>query len=170
MVAKVKLLQSAATRKKGSITNHQGNVYTIFSVHKGPPTMNYVYWAFWKKWEARLEHFIVPHVFWVLINLSFSQNVCMKNKPLSTKKTICHKQGSICLVNGQWRHQANMRRGDSRERSPLRDLLYSQPGSCLHASGQPSDGWRDERVAAQGGGQVGVSMNHRHTERCQDGR
>lgn len=66
-------------------------------------------------------------------------SICKKKR-----RQIAKRKKAICLVNGQWRHQANMRRGDSREWSPLRDLLYSQPGSCLHASGQPSDGWRDE--------------------------
>lgn len=71
--------------------------------------------------------------------------------PKKDRSLHTHTQ-PICLLNGRSCHQANMSRADSREWSPLQDLLYSQPGSCPLASGQRSDGWRAGRAVGWRGG------------------
>lgn len=81
-----------------------------------------------------------PYEFWWL-----EQQLCINNMLPST----AHRK-PICLLNGQSCPQINASWGDSREWSPLQDLLYSQPSSCPLASGQQSDGWRDEEAVGQG--------------------
>lgn len=83
------------------------------------------------------------------------------------KRQISAHAQPIWLLNGQLCHQTNASWADSREWSPLQDLLYSQPGSSPLASGQQSDGWRDGGAVESG---EEVSINQWQAERCQDGR
>lgn len=92
-------------------------------------------------WEHILNaHWCWPHEFWWL-----EQQLCINNMLPST----AHRK-PICLLNGQSCPQIDASWGDSREWSPLQDLLYSQPSSCPLASGQQSDGWRDGGAVGRG--------------------
>lgn len=78
-----------------------------------------------------------------------------------------HKQQQFAFKMDSPIIKETLSRADNADRSPLRDLLYSQCGSCPLASGQQSDGWR-ERGAV--GREEEVSMNQWQAERCHDGR
>lgn len=106
-----------------------------------------------KEWKSQVALLLYVQSLWCsLMSLHagwwLEQKLCINNMLPSTAQAK-----PICLLNGQSCPGINTSWADSREWSPLQDLLYSQPQLLPAASGQQSDGWRDGGAVGRGGGE-----------------